>query len=126
MPFSYNSNRDLTAIVEISRLLIVLKRLCDSPTWVLSACRGVHCLLSVSKDSRQGTAAAPESESLRVLCRQLIDPNRPHPFTTGGQHRVQRLDLDADIVLVDSPNFTTLFGGTESLRSYWHNLATTK
>ena len=29
-----------------------------------------------------------------------------------------------DIVLVDSTNFTTLFGGTESLMNFWHNLAT--
>ena len=28
-----------------------------------------------------------------------------------------------DIVLVDSTNFTTLFGGTESLVSFWRNFA---
>ena len=28
-----------------------------------------------------------------------------------------------DIVLVDSTNFTTLFGGTDSLKNFWHNLA---
>jgi hypothetical protein len=28
-----------------------------------------------------------------------------------------------DIVLVDSTNFTTLFGGTKSLESFWSNLA---
>ena len=31
-----------------------------------------------------------------------------------------------DIVLVDSTNFTTLFGGTDSLKNFWHNLATMK
>jgi hypothetical protein len=31
-----------------------------------------------------------------------------------------------DIILVDSTNFTTLFGGTESLKNFWHNLATMK
>jgi hypothetical protein len=31
-----------------------------------------------------------------------------------------------DIVLVDSTNFTTLFGGTDSLKNLWHNLATMK
>jgi hypothetical protein len=31
-----------------------------------------------------------------------------------------------DIVLVDSTNFTTLFGGTDSLENFWHNLATMK
>jgi hypothetical protein len=29
-----------------------------------------------------------------------------------------------DIVLVDSTNFTTLFGGTDSLKNFWNNLAT--
>jgi hypothetical protein len=28
-----------------------------------------------------------------------------------------------DIVLVDSTYFTTLFGGTDSLESFWRNLA---
>ena len=27
---------------------------------------------------------APESDSLRVLGRQRVDPNRPHPFTAAG------------------------------------------
>jgi hypothetical protein len=31
-----------------------------------------------------------------------------------------------DFVLVDSTNFTTLFGGTQSLGNLWHNLATMK
>jgi hypothetical protein len=31
-----------------------------------------------------------------------------------------------DIVLVDSTNFTTLFGGTDSLQNFWRNLATMK
>ena len=29
-----------------------------------------------------------------------------------------------DIVLIDSTHFTTLFGGTDSLKNLWHNLAT--
>jgi hypothetical protein len=28
------------------------------------------------------------------------------------------------IVIIDSTNFTTLFGGTESLENFWRNLAT--
>jgi hypothetical protein len=31
-----------------------------------------------------------------------------------------------DILLVDSTNFMTLFGGTDSLKTFWHNLATMK
>jgi len=29
-----------------------------------------------------------------------------------------------DLVLIDSTHFTTLFGGTDSLRNLWRNLAT--
>jgi hypothetical protein len=73
---------------------------------------------------------APESDSLRVLGRQRIDPNRPHPFTTTGNTELNALiwmpptgQRAGDIVLVDSTNFTTLFGGTDSLKNFWHNLA---
>ncbi|CQD18874.1 hypothetical protein ACNQR7_25155 [Mycolicibacterium senegalense] len=75
--------------------------------------------------------AAPESEALRVLGRQLVDPSRPHPFTEAGNTAFNALiwmppsgDRAGDIVLVDSTNFTTLFGGTDSLRQFWNNLAT--
>jgi hypothetical protein len=44
---------------------------------------------------------------------------RSHPPDPTGQ-RV------GDIVLVDSTNFTTLLGGTDSLTNLWHNLATMK
>ncbi|MCW1820866.1 hypothetical protein A5731_07375 [Mycolicibacterium conceptionense] len=75
--------------------------------------------------------AAPESEALRVLGRQLVDPSRPHPFTEAGNTAFNALiwmppsgDRAGDIVLVDSTNFTTLFGGTDSLMQFWNNLAT--
>jgi hypothetical protein len=76
---------------------------------------------------------APEGDSLRVLGRQRIDPNRPHPFTAAGNTEFNALiwmppsgRRAGDIVLVDSTNFTTLFGGTDSLKNFWHNLATMK
>ncbi len=76
---------------------------------------------------------APESDSLRVLGRQRIDPARPHPFTAAGNTEFNTLiwmppaDRRAgDIVLIDSTNFTTLFGGTDSLENLWRNLATMK
>lgn len=76
---------------------------------------------------------APESDSLRVLGRQRVDPKRPHPFTEAGNTEFNALiwmppsgERAGDIVLVDSTNFTTLFGGTDSLRNLWHNLATMK
>ncbi|OBB09512.1 hypothetical protein A5761_29660 [Mycolicibacterium setense] len=74
---------------------------------------------------------APESTTLRVLGRQLVDPTRPHPFTESGNSEFNALvwlpptaARAGDIVLVDSTNFTTLFGGTDSLRHFWNNLAT--
>lgn len=73
---------------------------------------------------------APEGDALRVLGRQRVDPNRPHPFTAAGNAEFNALiwmppaaDRAGDIVLVDSTNFTTLFGGTDSLRNFWNNLA---
>src|SRR3984893_7382626 len=76
---------------------------------------------------------APESDGLRVLGRQRVDPNRPHPFTEVGNTEFNALiwmppagQRAGDIVLIDSTHFTTLFGGTDSLRNLWHNLATMK
>jgi len=76
---------------------------------------------------------APECDKLRVLGRQRIDPNRPHPFTKTGDTEFNALiwmpptaQHAGDIVLADSTNFTTLFGGTDSLKNFWHNLATMK
>ena len=74
---------------------------------------------------------APEGDDLRVLGRQRVDPNRPHPFTEAGNSEFNALiwmppsgPRAGDIVLIDSTHFTTLFGGTDSLRNLWHNLAT--
>ncbi|WP_319434493.1 hypothetical protein [Mycobacterium sp. RTGN5] len=74
---------------------------------------------------------APEGPELRVLGRQKVDPNRPHPFTQAGNSEFNALiwmppsgTRAGDIVLIDSTHFTTLFGGTDSLRNLWHNLVT--
>lgn len=74
---------------------------------------------------------APDGDALRVLGRQRVDPDRPHPFTAAGNTEFNALiwmppaaGRAGDIVLVDSTNFTTLFGGTDSLRHFWNNLAT--
>jgi hypothetical protein len=76
---------------------------------------------------------APESDCVRVLGRQRVDLVRPHPFTAAGNTEFNALiwmppngQRSGDIVLVDSTNFTTLFGGTDSLKNFWHNLATMK
>ena len=72
-----------------------------------------------------------DGKTVQVLARQPIDPNRPHPFTAAGNTEFNCLlwlppagDRAGDIVMVDSTNFTTLFGGTDSLKNFWKNLAT--
>jgi hypothetical protein len=74
-----------------------------------------------------------DARCVRVLGRQLIDPDRPHPFTAAGNTEFNALlwmppsgTRAGDIVLVDSTNFTTLFGGTDSLMNLWRNLALMK
>lgn len=73
------------------------------------------------------------SKSIHLLARQLIDPDRPHPFTAAGNTEFNCLlwmppqgQRAGDIVLVDSTNFTTLFGGTDSLENFWRNIALMK
>ena len=74
---------------------------------------------------------APEVDGLRVLGRQLVDPHRPHPFTAAGNTEFNAViwmpptgDRAGDILVIDSTHFTTLFGGDDSLRKLWRNLAT--
>ncbi|TMJ95396.1 MAG: hypothetical protein E6G77_20630 [Alphaproteobacteria bacterium] len=71
-----------------------------------------------------------DTKSVHLLARQPIDPDRPHPFTAAGNTEFNCLlwmppseKRAGDIVLVDSTNFTTLFGGTDSLENFWRNLA---
>jgi hypothetical protein len=74
---------------------------------------------------------APKSDDLRVLGRQSVDLTRPHPFIDEGNTEFNTLiwmpptgQRAGDIVLCDSTNFTTLFGGTDSLQNFWRNLVT--
>ncbi|HKF41900.1 MAG TPA: hypothetical protein VKG01_02260 [Thermoanaerobaculia bacterium] len=71
--------------------------------------------------------------SVKVLARQPVDADRPHPFTAAGNKEFNILlwmppagERAGDILLVDLTHFTTLFGGTESLSNFWHNLAVMK
>jgi hypothetical protein len=57
--------------------------------------------------------------------------SHPHPFTEAGNREFNCFlwmppngTRAGDIVLVDLTNFTTLFGGAESLDRFWSNLAT--
>ncbi len=72
-----------------------------------------------------------DGKQVQVLARQPIDLERPHPFTEAGNSEFNCLlwmpPIDrrpGDIVLVDLTNFTTLFGGEESLKNFWKNFAT--
>lgn len=72
-----------------------------------------------------------DGKTVQVLARQPIDPKRPHPFTAAGNNEFNCLlwlppsgERAGDIVMVDSTNFTTLFGGTDSLKNFWKNVAT--
>jgi hypothetical protein len=70
---------------------------------------------------------------VEVLARQPVDRERPHPFTAAGDTEFNCLlwmppagRRAGDILLVDSTHFTTLFGGTDSLRNFWRNVAQMK
>ena len=74
-----------------------------------------------------------DGKMVQLLARQPIDPDRPHPFTAAGNTEFNCLlwlppneKRAGDIVMVDSTNFTTLFGGTKSLENFWKNIATVK
>ena len=71
------------------------------------------------------------SEGVRVLGRQPIDMGKPHPFTEAGNREFNSFvwmppagGSAGDVLLADSTIFSTLFGHTESLQSFWKNLAT--
>jgi hypothetical protein len=73
---------------------------------------------------------AEDTKSVYVLSRQPIDLDRPHPFTEAGNTEFNCFlwmppqdERAGHILLVDSTNFTTLFGGTDSLENFWRNLA---
>ncbi|MBA3545786.1 MAG: hypothetical protein H0T76_04815 [Nannocystis sp.] len=74
-----------------------------------------------------------DGNEVRILARQPIDLSRPHPFTEAGNTELNCLlwvppsgRRAGDILMVDSTHFTTLFGGTDSLRRFWQNLARMK
>ena len=73
---------------------------------------------------------AADDASVRVLTRQPVDRERPHPFTDAGNTEFNsclwmppKNERAGHIVMVDSTIFTTLFGGTDSLANFWRNLA---
>jgi hypothetical protein len=74
-----------------------------------------------------------DPQRIRVLATQPIDLAKPHPFTEAGNREFNSLvwlspdgKRAGDVLVVDSTIFSTLFGGTESLKRFWKNLATAK
>ena len=72
-----------------------------------------------------------DTKSVHVLTRQPIDLERPHPFIEAGNIEFNSCiwmpsttQRAGHILLADSTIFTTLFGGVESLETFWNNLAT--
>jgi hypothetical protein len=72
-----------------------------------------------------------DTKSVHVLTRQSIDLDRPHPFTQAGNTEFNSCiwmppygQRAGHILLADSTIFTTLFGGVESLETFWKNFAT--
>jgi hypothetical protein len=72
-----------------------------------------------------------DPKAIRVLARQPVDTKRPHPFTEAGNTEFNMVlwmppagKRAGDIIIADSTIFTTLFGGDESLTTFWKNLAT--
>lgn len=70
------------------------------------------------------------AKSVVVLSRQPVDLDRPHPFTAAGNTEFNsclwmppKAERAGHILLADSTIFTTLFGGTDSLKRFWKNLA---
>ena len=67
---------------------------------------------------------------IHVLACQPIDMTHPHPFIEEGNREFNMFlwmppnsERAGDILLADSTIFTTLFGGDESLETFWKNLA---
>jgi hypothetical protein len=72
-----------------------------------------------------------DPKAIHVLARQPLDVSRPHPFVEAGNKEFNMFlwmppagDRAGDILLADSTIFTTLFGGNDSLESFWKNIAT--
>jgi hypothetical protein len=72
-----------------------------------------------------------DPKSVHVLTRQPIDLERPHPFIEAGNTEFNSFiwmppntQRAGNILLADSTIFTTLFGGVDSLETFWKNLAT--
>jgi hypothetical protein len=71
-----------------------------------------------------------DTKTIHLLASQPVDLSRPHPFTAAGNREFNTClwmppggKRGGHILLADSTNFMTLFGGVESLARFWSNMA---
>lgn len=69
------------------------------------------------------------AKGIHVLARQPIDTTHPHPFVQDGNKEFNTFvwvspqgDRAGDVLFADSTIFSTLFGSSDSLNQFWHNL----
>jgi hypothetical protein len=74
-------------------------------------------------------ALTRDDGTARVLARQPIDLARPHPLTEAGETEFNTLvwappqgARAGEVLVCDSTEFSTLFGGDESLKRFWKNI----
>jgi hypothetical protein len=67
---------------------------------------------------------------VHVLAKQPIDTSKPHPFVQAGNHEFNSVvwaepegTRAGDVLFVDSTVFSTLFGQSESLKTFWYNIS---
>jgi len=72
-----------------------------------------------------------DPKSVRLLATQAINPDAPpHPFTEAGNREFNALlwfppngQRAGDVLVTDVTHFMTMFGGAESQKHFWKNLA---
>jgi len=90
----------------------------ELPPWVpLAAALGRQCSGELGNRVKTTSAGA----------RTELDPSSSAGMSTSASTGVPKRTPVApgagDMLLIDSTNFTTLFGGTESLERFWRNMA---
>lgn len=70
-----------------------------------------------------------KAKGIHVLARQAIDTARPHPFVQEGNKEFNTFvwvspqgERAGDVLFADSTIFSTLFGTSDSLKTFWQNL----
>ena len=92
---------------------------------------GVAAGAQGGRDQGLGLAAGEQGRAVGAGEEPDLDLDRPHPFTQSGNKEFNSCiwmppsaERAGHILLADSTIFTTLFGGVDSLETFWKNLAT--